>query len=497
VLKSVGRKSNPILAYIDFIQTLRVRSGRERLLGDEAVKDIIKLFLKGLAYITPALLILRLAGALNMVTSTIISLFFASVFPILKYLRDSSIRAKHVEREFNYFIVSEDIASDGFCELISDLRNLTEWHEVFPTLAREGERIKVFGNLLTSIDAAKLYIKTMPSKKVRRLLSDYLYALSLGSVREWLRGRSSETLKALSTDSRTITKLRMTLSLIAAVILGYVPPILVGLSTIVGEAILIPALTLTLSILPMIMVALPKQPLHTNAAKTPLDKYTLAGIVTGAICLLTGLMIPNYHYLILLSAVSFLAVGLRGAVKLGLSLREGWELPRVLSTYGEAPLIVGNPLSILRDVLLSSKYKPFTEMAKNLTPDKLPKALHNLKLWISKFVFYTIIKSVYSGSVNKERVINLKSLVLDMLEDVKMVLASSAIIVGMSIALPWLVTTLSGLSYISSPLLSIYRLTSPLAYSIFASYVVFDDIKNTLLPGVTILILYLSGGFWL
>ena len=108
-------------------------------------------------------------------------------------------------------------------------------------------------------------------------------------------------------------------------------------------------------------------------------------------------------------------------------------------------------------------------------------------------MLYVITESIGNGSLTRERVLKLRELILDFTRDIKSLLATDVVIISMVVLLPYIISTISGLTA-HTPLLDLYSIVASVMFSLYASYVVFNDLTNTLLPGIALLTLQLVGG---
>ena len=196
-------------------------------------------------------------------------------------------------------------------------------------------------------------------------------------------------------------------------------------------------------------------------------------VLAASACLIVWGIIKTYHYA-------------EGVI-------EAMELPRILARVSEAPLVVSNPCRLVSEILASSRVRSFREVGSNFRLDKASEIINELKLWTSRFVLYVIIKAIGNGSLTRERMLKLRELVLDFTRDIKSLLATNTVIIMMAALLPYMISTISGFAT-HTTLVSTYSVVASIMFSLYASYIVFDDLTNTLLPGITLLILLLMGG---
>ena len=155
--------------------------------------------------------------------------------------------------------------------------------------------------------------------------------------------------------------------------------------------------------------------------------------------------------------------------------------------------MISNPCRLIAEILSSSRVRSFKYVGSRFKLDKVNELASELNLWTSKFVLYVIAKSIINGALTRERTLKLRELILDFTRDIKSLLATNTVIVVMTALLPYIISSISGLAT-HSLLLRVYSLVTSVMFSVYASYVVFGDLTNTLLPGMALLMLYLIGG---
>ncbi|MCD6428000.1 MAG: hypothetical protein J7L12_00080 [Desulfurococcales archaeon] len=493
--------------YIRVINDLRVLAGKERLLGSYARRYLIKLILCGIALtFLPTYAILSAAKCgnvfsgdpLTLAYSLISSVIIGTLWPPAWYYIKARSRGRNVERELKYFIISEGISTTNATELISDLVSTSEWPQLFPALSKESVKFLKLRKFMALFDTIKYYSKWIFSRNVSRCLSDYLHSLSLGTALEWLQDKTDELINELRSSTQATIKLRTMVSLVLAIVLGYIPPLMTALSILVGEGIVIKALILTLLITPLSMVLTPQLPLHARissriqSVKTAIISIVAVSSATIAAVFFSHITYSRVNYVLAASAC-LIVWGIIKTYHYAEGVIEAMELPRILARVSEAPLVVSNPCRLVSEILASSRVRSFREVGSNFKLDKASKIINELKLWTSRFVLYVIIKAISNGSLTRERTLKLRELVLDFTRDIKSLLATNTVIIMMAALLPYMISTISGFAT-HTTLVSTYSVVASIMFSLYASYIVFDDLTNTLLPGITLLTLLLMGG---
>ncbi len=437
-----------------------------------------------------------LPHTLNTILGMLASLLLLNpILYILYLLAKARARAKKIEEEMKYFIISESVIASASPNIIDDLTSLGNLHEIFNQLSKESTLLRRLRRLMTTSEVVHLYSKWIKSKFVGNLLSDFVFAQSLGIVKAWLREKGKELLEELRVDSLNRVKFRATISVLFAVLLGYVPPIILALSALMGSGVVTKALTMTLVLCPVFFWVTPRTPKHFEIHFRELPRKCLI-IVTAVIVILiskcvTAVFEQNseihalFLYLILLG-ITLTALGLFQVSSMINAVHEARQLSNVLLTIIEAPLSVGNALAIVKEALNRTNYKVFKELSSKINLlSAYPGILSNARLWITKFTVYTIMKGLMYGTLNRENLMKLRNLVTEMLREFKLSLSTNAIVAMLALALPLIlnyVGTLGSASVV--PLTTLYIVISSLVYSSYASYVTFGKISNTLLPGV-------------
>jgi hypothetical protein len=490
---------NLLRNYLESLQNLRVRAG----LTVTDLKNLLKIVLRDItivllptATITTYSLyvgIIELGTAMMLLS---ISSFIALITPHLKYVFVIRSRNKVLEREFIYFIISESITYSRSTELVNDLCVLDGWEGVFPILVNEGLRLRIYRKFLTTIEAINFYIRYTSSSLISRLLSDYILAYSKGIINAWFTHTSSELLRRLRSEVTALMKLRTTVVLIMGVVVSYLPMLMFSLSIITGGGELNTVLVVVPVLMILSMFILPSNTQHLRMY----NKSTLVGklVTTSSYVLIsltaisTYLSLGNTNYLIKAAATVSLFNGVLNIVELYNTVCEVHELPKVLYMYAETPHILVNPLNALKDVLSSCKSKSLRELGKKLSLSNVREGVSILKSWLGRYVYYVIIKSLTTGSLGKEQLLNLRVLTLDMLEDFKQYLVSVLPLIMMSLLMPFFMVSMASLANVNISNYVFYIYVIVVTYSLYVDYTLFNTFNSTLITGITLLILSIS-----
>jgi len=497
-------ESNP---YIKVLNDLRVLAGEERLLGSHIKRYLVKLIFCSLASafipIHAVMSIIKHGSMFFFEASTfayslVPSIFISILWPLIWFAIKAHKRGSSVEKELKYFIISEGMSTTNATELIGDLVSTGEWPHLFPALSRESLKFLKLRKFMALCDTIRYYSRWILSRSVSRCLSDYLHSLSLGTALEWLQDKTDELINELRSSTQAIIKLRTMLSLVLAIVLGYIPPLMTALSILVGEEIVIKALILTLLATPLAMVLTPQLPLHARISSKIQSKkaaITFISAITGVctIALLYDLFAYDHINLEFIASVCLLAWGVIKTYHYIEGIIEAMELPRILARVSEAPLVTSNPCGLVSEIIIGSKVRTFRKVGANFKLDKISEAINELKLWTSRFVLYVITKAISNGSLTRERILKLRELTLDFTRDVKSLLATNTVIIMMVVLLPYIISTISTFAT-HTMIINMYSVIASISFAFYASYVVFDDLTNTLLPGIALLTLSLMGG---
>jgi len=501
--KVSSARSNP---YISKINDLRVLAGRERLLGRRARVHVIKLiFHSAVMFFLITHIILSLVNFSTFFTvkphiiiySAFSSIIAGILWPFAWYYIKALNRGKNVEKELKYFIISEGMSTINATELISDLVSTKNWPQVFPSLSRESVRFLKLRKFMALFDTIRFYSRWILSRGISKCLSDYLHSLSLGTALEWLQDKTDELINELRSSTQATIKLRTMVSLVLAIVLGYVPPLMTALSILVGEEAVIKALLITLLITPISTALIPQLPLHARissriSSSNAISALAITSITITIITTLSYVIYGNIN-LILSTSACLIAWGIIKTYHYIKGITEAIELPRILARISEAPLVISNPCKLIAEILANSRVPSFRRVGSKFKLDKINGLISELNLWTSRFVLYVITKSISNGSLTREHVLKLRELILDFTRDIKSLLATNTVIISMVVLLPYIISTISGLTA-HTLLLDLYSMVASVMFSLYASYVVFNDLTNTLLPGVTLLTLQLVGG---
>lgn len=484
--------------YLNYVQRLRILGGHKALPRSRLVREVLSKSLPPAVGAPAAVVLLKLLGAgflsyVDIAIAALLGGLLALLLPILIHLRRALARGRRAEAELTYFIISEGVSTGSAKELIKDLVELGPWSSVFPHLTAEARKLSKFRRLMPIVDAVKTYTKWIRSSKVSRTLTDYLLSLSLGTAPQWLQERTDELISEVRARAAVAIKLRATVAIVLAVLLGYVPPLASMLSLIAGEHLLTTALTLTMCLVPVAFILTPRLPEHLAIIPRGgrFRVAPLAPIATGATAYL---LVKSPSYAIIAASAVGIALGVVKLREYVLTVVEASELPRVISALLEAPLTLANPVAVVKDVMRASRAVTLRGIGRAFEISRAPQVALRARLWLSRFVVYVISKSIESGSVSRERLMKLRELVIELVRDFKATLSVNLAIASIAIALPAILALISFLGTGATPLITAYDLVGIVAYSTYATYIVFNDLGNTLLPSSALLTFALMGG---
>ncbi len=419
-----------------------------------------------------------------------ILLSFPAGLGILK--ATSAFRGRKVAEELRYFVISESVIAEAHPNLIDDLASYSSLSSLFPALVKEGRLISLLRNFFTVHETVRIYCRWIRSDEVKALLNDYLFSISIGSVKEWLQIRGRELFERIRGITKETVNRRLTIAVIVAVILGYTPPLIIALTPLTGPQYVNKLLGSLMLSLPIAFAALPKLPHHMRIrAGTKLRVVA----VLGGISLQTAgvLIIPNeVPNLIIASSLIFLAGGTYSTIQWIKGLSEISGLNRILSKLYEIPLSRSGRVEVLKDIIVTQGGKGWREIARSFTNLNTLKHESLLRAWISRFALYVIKSGIRYGSLSRESILKLSELISTSLQDLRESLLTSSVIAGIALALPYLMIIMKNLAGSMPSLINYYIVFASLGYSLFTSYVLFGDPMNTLLPGITSLELYLG-----
>ncbi len=507
LIDSLRKYSIKIMSnYLSIIYNLKVQAGMKLSATDNEDKSLIlKVLLPMLAGSLIAIadeLILSRTELINaplpkfdIIIALVASLLLLTPLLYILYLIvRARIRAKKIEEEIKYFIISESVIASATPNIIDDLTSLEKLHEIFSQLSKESALLRRLRRLMTTSEVVHLYSKWVKSKFVENLLSDFVFAQNLGIVKAWLKEKGGELLEELRIDSLNKVKFRAIISILFAVLLGYVPPIILALSALMGSLVVTKALTMTLVLCPVFFLVTPRVPRHFEIHYREVPRrYLLTATAVVIILALRCIILSSGQYrgihvylpyLLIIGSI-LTALGLFQVSSIFLAVREARQLSNVLLTIIEAPLSVGNTLTIVKEALNRTNHNFFKELSSKINLlSSYPTALSNARLWITKFTVYTMMKGLAYGTLNRENLMKLRNLVNEMLRGFKLSLSTNAVIVVLALTLPLILNYVGALgSTATTPLSTLYIVMSSLIYSSYASYVVFSKVTNTLLPG--------------
>jgi len=482
--------------YLRLVNKLRLLAGYEALVGIELRKYFIKLTMYSLILASLTFFvtyfILKITSLKIVLTTPLLMSLIPYAASLLTYYFRVMSRRKSVETELKYYVISEGISVSRYTELINDLDDLVKYKSIFKNLSREASRLKKLKKLLPTFDAVKTYVKFIKSNFIRNLLLDYLFSLSLGTAFIWMQEKSKEFLYDIKVLNKAVLRLRATISIVVAIVLGYLP-ILSVMVTIVtnNQEFMFNTLLTSLLILPLSFLLIPKPPLHQHIDLNRKGTIAVLAILTYSITFVVYIIFKDLKLSLLTFSIIAILLGIRGLMNYISALMELHDVPRILSTMCEAPLTLVNPLKLLNNALSRSRSKTLRNIRVSLGHDVHEVMIKGVKLWITKFLLYTITKAIMKGSLDRERLLKLREVITEFISDFKYSLVVNIFILVLALSLPFMFSTVLMIvnTYVKiMDILIYYALAITLTYSIYASYVMFNDPLNTLIPGLTSLL---------
>lgn len=485
--------------YVEGIQDLRVRAGLVRASMGELKQTFIKSFIASTISSSAVIVVLYNVGLLlpiylvMIICLTIVTLI---TYPYVKYWRIVRTRRRTLEEEFYYFIISEAITCIYSTELIGDICDLARWRLVFKELSQEGLRLRVFRKFLTSFETINIYLRYSTSESVARLLSDYMLSLARGTVNQWLLTTSNELLHKLRNRAKALIQLRTTIVLVIGIVISYLPSLMISIAMVTGSvdlasiAAIMPIILFSLLMLPRLTLHL--KTVNSNAyTKIKILKNTITYVLIYLILFysLTSLNPTISRYVVLCLSTTLVVNGILNLINFIKVLTEVNELPRLISVLIETPHLLVNPLQGLKEVLKLSKLKSFRLLGHKLDLTKLSDGVSLFKSWLGRYVYYIIVKSIINGGLDRERLLNLRTLTIEMVEDLKYYLINLLPLIMMSLMMPWILLSIASLARVNvvNYILLIYLLIT--TYALYVDYVILDSIGNTLITGISLLTL--------
>ncbi len=422
-----------------------------------------------------------LSGFSGLLASALISLILSPLTSLFFLKLLSYERGKKVENEIKYLLIAESINAVGSPNLINDISAARHWPSVFKYLSKEGKTIALLRKILTYSEIVKTYTNWIRSTWIKNTLNDFLYSMFLGSLPPWLHLKGREVIDELKQRTKEVIQNRITISLGVAVVLGYVPPIILTMSSLYNEELIAKFLAITL-LAPLISVIItPKFPYHLRINKEYLRRSIVVGAgiaVSLTIYLLTGSLRTS----IMAVSMTFVGVGVKSTRDLFSGIKEVRDLHSALMLLYEASFSSYSSLDVIKAVF-SKKGGIWREIAESLMPLTHSVPISKFRTWIAQFSLFTLMRGVEYGSISRESLSRLAELINESINGLRSAFTANSILAVIAIALPLIMGSILSFSSANNYILS-YIIASSLSYAIYASYVLFDDLLNTLLLGV-------------
>lgn len=477
----------PLQAFVELIEELRVRSGYARKIGRKAYKEVLIWFVAtySLSILLSTFIVKAIPGHRTLII-VLAMILPPAVYAAIWYLKALDYSARLLV-ELEYFIISLGLSQGADVELGRDVVELGgSWRKyasaIFPALLRFSDRLTALSTVFGILESLRIMSEKF-SARLRRMLSEYLTAYSMGLGGMWITDSLRYYTRALKEKARDAVKARIVFSVALSALIGYVPPIASLMTNLIGRSAVSYAIALMLILVPVGIVSIPRLPRHMINIRGKYSKLQGTLFLTGIILMGIGVLLLNRSVL-LGSALALVLSGIIWLKELSSALGELRSLNNIIKAISEIPLLTVGNINRLRAYL------------ENVggTLSNFPRGrCDEYHYWITCFADFTISNLFSRGDVRRETLILLKDVVEGMIGDVRKLLVAGIGLAVVSIGITFLLLSTTQLLLSTDELLIRYLITSSVALGIFASRAGFDRIYSGLVPGISLFIL-IGGG---
>lgn len=478
----------PFLAYVDFVEDLRVRSGEIRRSGKEALRSAV-IHLASIYIVSSVLAVIatRIMPSYGIIATALSISLPPAIYIIAMYLKAYDY-ASHLISELEYFIISLGLSQGTDVELGRDIMELGEsWRRyalaIFPALTKFSDRLAALATVFGVLESLRM-VGEKVSKKLKRLISEYLTAYSMGLGGMWIADSLNYYTRVLKERAREAVKLRIAFSVAISAVIGYVPPIASLMSNLIGTSAISYAAMLMLILIPVGVVSLPKIPRHMTELQCRRNATVQKALFISGITLLAVGVALLDKTILLASGVALIASGVIWLKELMDALRELYSLNRIIKAISEMPLLTVGNINRLRTYL------------KHIggTLSNFPRGdCSEYHYWITCFADFTISNLFSRGDVKRETLMLLKDVIENMITDIRRLIITG---IGLSIVAIGISTLMISTTYLLisvNDILVRYIIMSSTALGFFVSKAGFNKLSTGLVPGISLIIL-LGGG---
>ncbi len=460
-----------ISSYRDYI--LLKAENRVALIGSLAsiVASVLALTLINIHYRFELALLIAMGGTL------------LSSYRIVERISKSLERRKGLTEELPYLVFMASVTAKTGTELIEVLTFIAandNEGRVFKYFSSVSKRLINISKYISIYDALES-IAGMP-RAVKRIFLSYIAGIAQGVGVESLRSMGAEMIKESSRQISRIIDLSAQGGLLAVMVMTTAPMLILGISSVVGSYIAISTAIMITIATPLIIIAIPATPYPFRQISVLSSKLYM---VLKALSLSTIIGLYVIIYIKLLSPTQLL---LGGSIIIYFSL--------LLIVLGLVSIIIF--ISYIKNIGLIKRLLEaagsYVRVYRTLAGFDMDRYLRDIKLsfpWILSYIALSVRFLMEKGEIDPYVFNRFSDEIGDILSKSVNKLFSSSIPLASSLLQPIFLSQVVSMMHVGELYMFLLSAVSVLAASLISSKVFFGEVYNTLVPGISMILLLL------
>jgi hypothetical protein len=460
-----------ISSYRDYI--LLKAENRVALIGSLAsiVASVLALTLINIHYRFELALLIAMGGTL------------LSSYRIVERISKSLERRKGLTEELPYLVFMASVTAKTGTELIEVLTFIAandNEGRVFKYFSSVSKRLINISKYISIYDALES-IAGMP-RAVKRIFRSYIAGIAQGVGVESLRSIGAEMIKESSRQISRIIDLSAQGGLLAVMVMTTAPMLILGISSVVGSYIAISTAIMITIATPLIIIAIPATPYPFRQISVLSSRLYM---VLKALSLSTLIGLYVIIYIKLLSPTQLL---LGGSIIIYFSL--------LLIVLGLVSIIIF--ISYIKNIGLIKRLLEaagsYVRVYRTLAGFDMDRYLRDIKLsfpWILSYIALSVRFLMEKGEIDPYVFNRFSDEIGDILSKSVNKLFSSSIPLASSLLQPIFLSQVVSMMHVGELYMFLLSAVSVLAASLISSKVFFGEVYNTLVPGISMILLLL------
>lgn len=460
-----------ISSYRDYI--LLKAENRVALIGSLAsiVASVLALTLINIHYRFELALLIAMGGTL------------LSSYRIVERISKSLERRKGLTEELPYLVFMASVTAKTGTELIEVLTFIAandNEGRVFKYFSSVSKRLINISKYISIYDALES-IAGMP-RAVKRIFLSYIAGIAQGVGVESLRSMGAEMIKESSRQISRIIDLSAQGGLLAVMVMTTAPMLILGISSVVGSYIAISTAIMITIATPLIIIAIPATPYPFRQISVLSSRLYM---VLKALSLSTLIGLYVIIYIKLLSPTQLL---LGGSIIIYFSL--------LLIVLGLVSIIIF--ISYIKNIGLIKRLLEaagsYVRVYRTLAGFDMDRYLRDIKLsfpWILSYIALSVRFLMEKGEIDPYVFNRFSDEIGDILSKSVNKLFSSSIPLASSLLQPIFLSQVVSMMHVGELYMFLLSAVSVLAASLISSKVFFGEVYNTLVPGISMILLLL------